>query len=76
VEAVVHVTAPEDGDELHASRQLPLASLSFAEIHTALGKVHAVSIVFWVVRSPQSLARGSTWAEGASRVFPFLGPDD
>jgi hypothetical protein len=43
MEAVVHATAPEEGDELRTSRQLPLASLSFAEIHKALGEVHTVS---------------------------------
>jgi hypothetical protein len=40
---VVHATAPEEGDELHASRQLPLASSMFSEIHKALGEVHTVS---------------------------------
>jgi hypothetical protein len=71
VEAVVHVTAPEDGDELHASRQPPLASLSFAEIHTALGKVHAVSIVFWVVRSPSPWPEGRLGLKGRAESFRF-----
>jgi hypothetical protein len=66
MEAAVHTTAPEEGDELRTSHQLPLASLSFAEIHKALGKVHVVSSIFWVVRSPPN-PRGSTWDEGASR---------
>jgi hypothetical protein len=44
-EAVLHATAPEAGDEFGASRQAPLASLSFAEIHKVLGDVHEVSVV-------------------------------
>jgi hypothetical protein len=51
----VHATAPEEGDELRTSHQPPLASLSFSKIHAALGEVHAMSIIFLVVRSPQSL---------------------
>jgi hypothetical protein len=75
MEAAVHTTAPEEGDELRTSNQLPLASLSFAEIHKALGKVHVVSSIFWVVRSPPN-PRGSTWDEGASRVSNISEPDD
>ncbi|KAM0851714.1 hypothetical protein ACQ4PT_052260 [Festuca glaucescens] len=43
-EAVLHDTAPEAGDELRNSHQSPLASLSFAEIHEALGEVHAAEV--------------------------------
>jgi hypothetical protein len=58
------------GDEVHESRRPPLSTLSFTELHTALNDVHVVSITCCVVRFPSP--RGSTWAEGASRVFRFL----
>ncbi|KAK1650850.1 hypothetical protein QYE76_068655 [Lolium multiflorum] len=44
MEAVVQTIAPEEGDELRTSHQLPLASLSFTEIHKALGEVHAAEV--------------------------------
>jgi hypothetical protein len=42
-EAVVH------GDEVHESRQPPLSTLSFTELHAGLNDVHVVSIVCHVV---------------------------
>jgi hypothetical protein len=52
--------------ETHESRGPPLSTLSFTELHTTLSEVHVVSFVCsaWFPPSP----RGSTRAEGASRV--------
>lgn len=53
----------------HESRGPPLSTLSFTELHAALGEVHVVSFVCsaWFPPSP----RGSTRAEGASRVSSY-----
>jgi hypothetical protein len=54
------------GGGTHESREPPPSTLSFTELHAALGEVHVVSFVCsaWFPPSP----RGSTRAEVASQV--------
>jgi hypothetical protein len=42
-EATMHAPRPEDGEELRTASQMPMASLTFAEMHRALGELHVVS---------------------------------
>jgi hypothetical protein len=57
--------------EAAESRRPPPSTLTFTELHTALGEAHVVSTPVLAVRSPPS-PRGSTWSGGASRVSSFL----
>jgi hypothetical protein len=45
-EATMHAPRPEDGEELRTATQLPTPSLTFAEMHRALGDLHVVSAAF------------------------------
>jgi hypothetical protein len=63
MEAAMHAPCMEEGEELRTAHQLPLASLSFAEMHMALGDFHVVSVVLmWYGLPP--LPEGQLGLEG------------
>jgi hypothetical protein len=52
------------GGGTHESRHPPLSTLSFTELHTALGEVHLVSISWLVVRFPPSVPEARLGLKG------------
>jgi hypothetical protein len=62
-EAAMHTPCPEDGEELRTASQMPMASLTFAEMHIALGRLHVVSnmsVEYGLLPVPE----GRLWLKG------------
>jgi hypothetical protein len=69
-EAAMHAPRPEEGEELHTANQMPMASLTFVEMHKALSDLHVVSVFLAEYGIPQSPRIDSGW-KGKSSLFPI-----